>query len=484
MRFGKLLPAVLAAAATLMVLTGATAAATSPTTPNLSSAKAIATYLRSIGVNPARMVWQRGARNYAGPNCPGRRWTCTRSTRVVQSASDNGLNRVECPGNLSTITASQSCIVVQAGPTNDAHCNETTTSDTAIQDCNITQAGTSNSAVINEVVNSNSASPQSAVQTAEVTQAAHGGDNQLLLHQHVNQISNKGSPQSENAVQTAFPIVQTADGSGKNSAAVHQKQRQREAGDASSQTQNGTGGTDCNASSGFQPTTPNACVEVTQSTDSGVNDSRLDQGVDQVETSSGSAAQLQGSATGGLDAGSEQCVGPPACNSTAGTSLETVVQRKQQQQKSSGGSQIQYDPFYGGGVSQFGGTNDRQNVDQSAAQSASGGTFVSQHGQIVGSGHTPGSCTVGQTARQNSASSSISESQPDCTTPLIVETSCSSTQTVEGGGGSCEVTNPSPPCEFTCDCVSPCILLFATTVLPSTPTNGALLDPLDLSDQT
>src|SRR5712691_3087572 len=312
MRFGRLLPAALAATAALTVLSGAVAAA-NPSAQ--SSTKSINAYLRSIGVAPGSVVRQHGARNYAGPNCPGKGWTCTRSTRVLQIAQASGTNT--CFASVSD--GQHVCVQAGTGSTNVANCTETTTSATPTQDCSINQEGQSNVAVINQVVSSNSVFAQSAIQTAEVTQHAQGGNNQLQLHQLVNQNTSQGSPltpQSENVVQTAFPIIQTADGSGNNSAQVHQKQKQTATGAASSQTQNGTGATSDCTSSGFEPFNPNACAFVTQTTVSGINDTRLDQGVDQLETSTGSATQVQGSFSGGLAASAEQCVGTfPTCAS-------------------------------------------------------------------------------------------------------------------------------------------------------------------------
>ena len=72
MRFGRWLPALLAfsaAAAALLVLSGAGAAANGP---DLSSPQSVDSYLLSIGVNPASVVKQNGNLNYAGPNCPGK----------------------------------------------------------------------------------------------------------------------------------------------------------------------------------------------------------------------------------------------------------------------------------------------------------------------------------------------------------------------------------------------------------------------------
>src|SRR5438128_5198398 len=127
MRFKRLLPAALAAAAALTVLSGAVAS-TNPSA--LSSTKSINAYLRSIGVNPVSVVRQNGVLNYAGPNCPGKGWTCTRSTRVVQMAADGGQNRVDCTGTASVVATTQGCVVVQTASNNSARCVERSTAAT------------------------------------------------------------------------------------------------------------------------------------------------------------------------------------------------------------------------------------------------------------------------------------------------------------------------------------------------------------------
>ena len=99
MRFRKLLPAlsVSVAAGALIVLTGTGAAATEPgrsapaaITWNLAAPTAL------DSANRVALVTQRGARNYAGPNCPGKGWNCTTSTRVLQISTSSGQNKVEC----------------------------------------------------------------------------------------------------------------------------------------------------------------------------------------------------------------------------------------------------------------------------------------------------------------------------------------------------------------------------------------------------
>src|SRR5207302_5808924 len=80
---------------------------------DLSTRAAVAKYLHSIGVSPEGVVIQRGRFNYAGPNCPGRRWKCTTSHRVVQVATDNGENSFKCTDNT---VSPPDCMIVQSSP--------------------------------------------------------------------------------------------------------------------------------------------------------------------------------------------------------------------------------------------------------------------------------------------------------------------------------------------------------------------------------
>jgi hypothetical protein len=75
---------------------------------DVSTRAAVIHYLRSIHVNSKGVVIQRGLRNYAGRQCPGKGWTCagTRHT-VVQIAKRGGLNRFAC--------GTAKCAVVQFG---------------------------------------------------------------------------------------------------------------------------------------------------------------------------------------------------------------------------------------------------------------------------------------------------------------------------------------------------------------------------------
>jgi hypothetical protein len=140
---------------------------------NLSSVSGAMRYLRAIGLNPGRVVIQRGARNYAGPNCPGARWTCASTALpIVQIARPGGANRFRC------VTAS--CVVVQAtttaAATNTAKCIRTTG---ITQSCSISQTSATahNVAIVVEIAAKMSGLTQNASSTAQITQQATGSSN-------------------------------------------------------------------------------------------------------------------------------------------------------------------------------------------------------------------------------------------------------------------------------------------------------------------
>jgi hypothetical protein len=140
---------------------------------NLSSASGAMRYLRAIGLNPERVVIQHGVRNYAGPSCPGARWTCTSTAHpVVQLAAPGGANRFRC--------ATASCVVVQAtataAATNTAKCVRTTG---ITQSCSISQtsATADNVAIVVEIATKMAGLTQNASSTAQITQQATGSSN-------------------------------------------------------------------------------------------------------------------------------------------------------------------------------------------------------------------------------------------------------------------------------------------------------------------
>jgi hypothetical protein len=199
--------AVLTAVAALWVVTAGGAGAAGSNAPSASTSRSAAStaaakraallrhadfstiagakaYFRSIGVNARGVVIQRGARNYAGPRCPGRRWTCTGTTHaVVQIATAGGTNRFLC--------RTARCAVVQltrraattrlslatfAAKPNKAVCIKTMG---LTQSCSINQssATASNTAVVYENAGKLSGLTQTASFSASITQRATGSSN-------------------------------------------------------------------------------------------------------------------------------------------------------------------------------------------------------------------------------------------------------------------------------------------------------------------
>ena len=167
------------AVAVLVGSVGAGAART-PAKPalNLSTNAKVREYLRSLGISPRGVVIQRGVRNYAGPRCPGKRWTCTRSHRVVQIAKHRGKNSFRC--------SAKRCVVVQATKsllaTNTAKCIRTTG---ITQSCSITQSSTgdNNDAIVYMDATKLSGLTQNASQTAQIVQTAGAGVNRACVFQ-------------------------------------------------------------------------------------------------------------------------------------------------------------------------------------------------------------------------------------------------------------------------------------------------------------
>jgi hypothetical protein len=198
MNFKRLLGIVIVVCA-VAVLAGSIGAGAAPTPAkhaiDLSTNTGVREYLRSVGISPRGVVIQRGAKNYAGPRCPGKRWTCTRSHRVVQIASHRGRNTFRC--------ASVRCVVVQYAksalavsttlPVNTAKCIKT---KGLTQSCSITQSSATadNEAIVVEgqVAGAKSSGlTQTATYTATVRQTATGGlsvanGNRVCLLQSVN----------------------------------------------------------------------------------------------------------------------------------------------------------------------------------------------------------------------------------------------------------------------------------------------------------
>ena len=221
----------------LVVVGGATAGSGAQASPwaTLSHAGNEARYLSSIGVNPKGFVVQRGHRNYAGPKCPGKGWTCTKAHRVLQFTTAGGVNSVSCTAsgggsNTSSNTASsQACTIVQVSTSggNNATCTEqasTTSAGTFAQACSIQQqsgSGKNNATVTQTSVQGPSAcSPPSgtsdlqsegATQTATVIQWSSSGGGTANVSQTATQCASTtttGAAAQSQATSQTFTIQQ------------------------------------------------------------------------------------------------------------------------------------------------------------------------------------------------------------------------------------------------------------------------------------
>jgi hypothetical protein len=162
----------------------------------LSTDQGVAAFLNAKGLNAKSFVIQRGQFNYAGPKCPGRKWNCTKKTKVVQVTSGkHGKNRLECdPGTLTGTT----CVVVQNASSgkNQARCSLDSRNTTpVVLTCQITQTNVDgdNIARIRQHVVQRDGPDQRATLNAQVTQTTGTGDNDSDVKQTIDQRSTEVS---------------------------------------------------------------------------------------------------------------------------------------------------------------------------------------------------------------------------------------------------------------------------------------------------
>jgi hypothetical protein len=203
---------------------------------NLSSLPKIEAYLDSIGVDIDSVVVQQGQLNYAGPTCPGAVWNCTTASMVVQMTTSRSLaaNIFDClPTANATIPALNECVIVQSsvlgleptGTTNEAFCGPDTFEGPYKSKCKIKQSSKkgNNYAEVRARATQKGGSPQSATQTAEITQESESGNNTAKITQEITQSMVQGS---QAASQDA--IVNQMSDSGTNNLAVSQLIKQNQ----------------------------------------------------------------------------------------------------------------------------------------------------------------------------------------------------------------------------------------------------------------
>jgi hypothetical protein len=162
---------------------------------NLRTRAGAARYLRAIGLNSHHFVIQRGIRNYAGANCPGKGWSCTSTAHpVVQIASAGGSNTFQCAtASCAVVQVSAALIAPPPGGTNKATCIKTTGLN---QSCSISQTSSTanNRAIVYEKTAKMSGLTQTASATAQITQkATSSGANTACVYQDINIDGSNGS---------------------------------------------------------------------------------------------------------------------------------------------------------------------------------------------------------------------------------------------------------------------------------------------------
>jgi hypothetical protein len=337
---------------------------------NLSTNEGVAAYLSSRGLNAKGFVIQRGRLNYAGPRCPGRKWKCTKNTKVVQVASGkHGRNRADCDGSLTQTTNAVSCIVVQNAPSgkNKARCSvEARDVTPVVLTCQITQTNTDgdNVARVTERVAQRDGADQRATLNALVTQMNGTGDNESDVTQTIDQRS----------LEVSMTTVPTQNQEGRF-----------------------TG-------------------RIAQTSDSGVNDSRLIQNLDQRGKASGGTNIVQrqfGEGLGDVDqtisdvgepsaTGNSKSKGKKSGKSKKSKSFSRSFARQVEHQRLKGpGQQIQIGPFACCST-QLGGDQDntQTRIRQRSHQEASQPT-AQQSISLEGTCTTVGDCGIRHRAQNN-----------------------------------------------------------------------------------
>jgi hypothetical protein len=245
---------------------------------------------KRYGVDARRAVIQRGKKNYAGPKCPGKGWTCAKPRGVVLQLNQAGHNRFKCSESygfgLGDPTPVQQenppiCVVVQisAAGNNHAECaehNDVEAGTLLTQHCQITQStdsGNNHARVDGKA----KGTEQDVQQTADVNQFTADGNNHANIDQDVHlAIHGTGASQKQDAHQRAG-LDQDTD-VGDNHANVRQSQNLDEhaTGAVVNQRQNTEFNTvaDC---AGEEPFAPNSCADVFMDTEEGNNQLNLDQ---------------------------------------------------------------------------------------------------------------------------------------------------------------------------------------------------------------
>ncbi|MGZ8706036.1 MAG: hypothetical protein ACXW0R_01455 [Gaiellaceae bacterium] len=360
--------------------------------------------LRALGVDPRHVVIQLGKHNYAGLNCPGKAWTCTKARRVLQASGDN---EFQCTPASDGTASPYDCFIVQTDG-GSAKCVEKTKASGGVpitQRCTIVQGANPNGDNRAEIVQSadqkdNGDGVQDVTQIASVMQNNGTRSNSSSVQQDVKQsfntLGNNTDPvveQSQEAHQYVSVIQDTNNGSdqaGNNDSKVSQSQNQDEqaekAATSITQLQNtderfGADDPNCPTTTFLDDPTANECYAVSQTSNfvsfvqgpgGGNNTSTADQKYNQSQHASKTLGgqQAQGSlgdpSGGGTDHRFIQ-------NSSGVSSQDSKQDEHQTQQRNDTGAMTweQHGPRKGTGT-QDGNANSNAKQDQNAVQDSKG----------------------------------------------------------------------------------------------------------------
>jgi hypothetical protein len=340
----------IAAAAVLIASAGARMQPAAVPGIDMSTRAGVVQYLISHGISPKGIVIQRGTHNYAGPSCPGVRWTCTTAKHVVQISFPPN-NPTNPNANQFTCTPSSSvgpydCLIVQSasGTDNNATCVEMIGDPTAAQNCDVYQLNTTgaNNVYVKQSIAQTAVdtlttpgtSAQSATQNTEVGQWNGSGSNSAQVNQDLKESQSASLGKTDSITQQqdgdqTVAVSQHSD-SGSNTAKVLQSLQLKASatgGTSITQRQDTTGGV------------PNSNAAIYQNSDqdsgtlysSGTNNAYLLQSNDLNASGAktGSLTQTQGAYSTGINAYVDQ----------RSTRLSTT-QANQNEHQSLGASQV------------------------------------------------------------------------------------------------------------------------------------------------
>jgi hypothetical protein len=325
---------------------------------DVSSRAAINHYLRRHGIDPRRVVVQRARRAYAGPNCPGRGWSCTTARRVFQIASET---KAECTDN--TVTGpGQTCSITQMGTDNTARCKLSNkgSDPAAVQNCTIIQTGVRNDANVDQTIEQHTTSGGTADQFAYVDQTGTER-NSSDVHQQIESSADSkvATTQSQEANQGTTVYQQgpyTGGAAVDNDSHVDQNQHLTAKADPKTGNVTQDQNTGCCG--------PDSEAFVNQDSAGGVNHSNLHQrnDLDANANTSGAVEQTQGSSDGGVDGHSPQSTVAPGFNRLDANQDKNYNENASK--KASSVSQTQLDPGICCSTQSGNPAKDMQKIDQ------------------------------------------------------------------------------------------------------------------------